>query len=79
MKLQPERALKELQKMDKISKMLHSLLEFSRSVVENQVDDIIERYNEINKIKKFTMKQLTRNLQSEKFLKNNYSMKQNSG
>ena len=64
MKLQPERALKELQKMDKISKMLHSLLEFSRSVVENQVDDIIERYNEINKIKKFTMKQLTRNLQS---------------
>ena len=64
MKLQPERPLKELQKMDKISKMLHSLLEFSRSVVENQVDDIIERYNEINKIKKFTMKQLTRNLQS---------------
>ena len=64
MKLQPERALKELQKMDKISKMLHSLLEFSRSVVENQVDDIIERYNEINKIKTFTMKQLTRNLQS---------------
>ena len=64
MKLQPERALKELQKMDKISKMLHSLLEFSRSVVENQVDDIIERYNEINKIKKFTMKQLTKNLQS---------------
>ena len=64
MKLQLERTLKELQKMDKISKMLHSLLEFSRSVVENQVDDIIERYNEINKIKTFTMKQLTRNLQS---------------
>ena len=51
MKLQPERTLKELQKMDKISKMLLSLLEFSRSVVENQVDDIMERYNEINKMK----------------------------
>ena len=34
-------------KMDKISKMLHSLLASSNSVVENQ----IEKYNEINKMK----------------------------
>ena len=42
---------KELQKMDKISKMLHSLLESSNSVVENQTDNIMEKYNEINKMK----------------------------
>ena len=42
---------KELQKMDKISKMLHSLLESSNSVVENQTENIMEKYNEINKMK----------------------------
>ena len=31
---------KELQQMDKISNMLHSLLQSSNSVVENQIDNI---------------------------------------
>ena len=31
--------------------MLHSLLESSNSVVENQIDNIMGRYNEINKMK----------------------------
>ena len=42
---------KELQKMDKKSNMLHRLLESSNSVVENQIDNIMKRYNEINKMK----------------------------
>ena len=42
---------KELQNLDKMSKMLHSLLESSNSVVENQIDNIMERYNDINKMK----------------------------
>ena len=37
---------KELQKMNKTSKMLHRLLESSKSVVQNQIDNIMERYNE---------------------------------
>ena len=36
--------------MDKISKMLHSLLESSNSVVESQIDNIMKRYNEISKM-----------------------------
>ena len=36
--------------MDKVSKMLHSLLE-SNSVVKNQTDNIMERYNEITEMK----------------------------
>ena len=42
---------KELQKMDKISNMLHSLLESSNSISENQIDNIMERYDEINEMK----------------------------
>ena len=37
--------------MDKISKMLHSLLESSNSLVDSQIDNIMERYNKVNKMK----------------------------
>ena len=69
MKLQLERTLKELQKMDKISKMLHSLLESSGSVVQNQIHNMMERYNEINKMRDVYHEVI--------FLKNKYSIKQN--
>lgn len=67
---------KELQKMDKISKVLHSLLESSNSVTGSQIDNIIERYNGINKME--DIYQETINIEStEKFPNKNYAMNQN--
>ena len=67
---------KELQKMDKISKVLHSLLESSNSVIGSQIDNIIERYNGINKME--DIYQETINIEStEKFPNKNYAMNQN--
>lgn len=66
----------ELQKMDKISKVLHSLLESSNSVTGSQIDNIIERYNGINKME--DIYQETINMEStEKFPNKNYAMNQN--
>ena len=42
---------KELKKIDKISKIFYSSLESSNWVVENRIDNVIERYNEIKKMK----------------------------
>ena len=67
---------KELQKMDKISKVLLSLLESSNSVTGSQIDNIIERYNGINKME--DIYQETINIEStEKFPNKNYAMNQN--
>ena len=67
---------KELQKMDNISKVLHSLLESSNSVTGSQIDNIIERYNGINKME--DIYQETINMEStEKFPNKNYAMNQN--
>ena len=69
---------KELQKMDKISKMLLSLLGSSSSVAGSQIDNIIERYNGINKMK--DIYQETINTEStEKFRNKNYAINQNRG
>ena len=42
---------KEMKKVETLSKMLHNLLECSSSVVENQIDEMVERYNNINRMK----------------------------
>ena len=36
---------KEINKMESLSKRLHNLFECSNSVIENQVDEIVERYD----------------------------------
>ena len=41
---------KEMKKVENLSKMLHNLLECSNSVVENQIDEMVERYNNINRM-----------------------------
>lgn len=42
---------KELQEIDNVSNVIHILLESSNSVVEKQIDNLMERYNEINEMK----------------------------
>ena len=40
-----------MKKVENLSKMLHNLLECSNSLVENQIDEMIERYNNTNRMK----------------------------
>ena len=42
---------KEISKMESISEKLHNLLECSNSVIDNQVDEIVETYKNINRMK----------------------------
>ena len=42
---------KEINKMESLSKKFHNLLECSNSVIENQVDEILEGYKNINRMK----------------------------
>ena len=67
---------KELQKMDKISKMLLNLLEPSNSVAGSQIDTIMERYNGINKMKDIYQETINRE-STEKFPNKNNAMNKN--
>ena len=42
---------KELQEIDNVSNVIDILLESSNLVVEKQIDNLMERYNEINEMK----------------------------
>ena len=42
---------KEIKKVENVSKLLHNLLECSNPVIENQIDEIVEMYKNVNKMK----------------------------
>ena len=42
---------KEINKVENLSKKVHNLLECSNPVIENQIDEIVEMYKNINKMK----------------------------
>ena len=43
---------KQLQKLENLSKMVHDILECSESAMENRINDIMDMYRKINKLKK---------------------------
>ena len=51
---------KELQEIDNVSNVIHILLESSNSVVEKQIDNLMERYNEINEMKDIYLEAINR-------------------
>ena len=47
---------KEINKVENLSKKVHNLLECSNPVIENQIDEIVEMYKNINKMKNVNTK-----------------------